>query len=98
MLADVIDLRNHCGIIFSYSGAFSIFCSRDEFGRFFTILESPVFEDETTGLSFSHDKKHMYVAYQENGILFDVTREDGLTFDAKSLDVKYHNAISSRRL
>lgn len=72
--------------------------ARDEFGRFFTILESPVFEDETTGLSFSHDKKHMYVAYQETGILFDVTREDGLTFDAKSLDVKYHSAISSRRL
>jgi len=73
-------------------------CSRDEFGRFFTILESPYLEDETTGLSFSPDGKHMYIAYQENGILFDVTREDGRSFDAKSLDVKYHNSISSRRL
>lgn len=72
--------------------------ARDEFGRFFTILESPFFLDETTGLSFSPDGKHMYIAYQENGVLFDVTREDGLAFDAKSLDVKYHHSISSRRL
>lgn len=71
-------------------------CSRDEFGRFFTILESPTLEDETTGLSFSSDRKHMYVAYQHNGLLFDVTREDGLAFDAKTLDVKYHNSMSRR--
>ena len=74
------------------------FFSRDEFGRFFTILESPYLLDETTGLSFSPDGKHLYVAYQENGLLYDVTREDGLAFDAKSLDVKYHNSMSSRRL
>lgn len=40
----------------------------------------------------------MYIAYQETGILYDVTREDGLAFDAKSLDIKYHRSISSRRL
>mmetsp|Transcript_9601 Transcript_9601/g.23922 ORF Transcript_9601/g.23922 Transcript_9601/m.23922 type:complete len:195 (-) Transcript_9601:1307-1891(-) len=72
--------------------------ARDEFGRFFTILESPTLTDETTGLSFSSDRKHMYVAYQHNGLLFDVTREDGLAFDAKTLDVKYHNSMLSRRL
>lgn len=72
--------------------------ARDQFGRFFTILESPQFVDETTGLSFSPDGKHLYVAYQENGLLFEVTREDGYPFDAKSLDVKYHNAMSTRRL
>lgn len=71
---------------------------RDHYGRFFTILESPVWADETSGLSFSPDGKHLYVAYQENGILYDVTREDGLAFNAKFLDVKYHNTISSRRL
>jgi hypothetical protein len=38
----------------------------------------------------------MYVAYQDNGVLFDVTREDGLAFDAKSLDVKYHSVLSRR--
>ena len=72
--------------------------SRDQLGRFFTILESPSLIDETTGLSFSPDGKHMYIAYQENGLLYDVTREDGLAFNAKSLDVKYHNSISTRRL
>eukprot|EP00535_Pseudo-nitzschia_heimii_P013021 CAMPEP_0197200236 /NCGR_PEP_ID=MMETSP1423-20130617/34294_1 /TAXON_ID=476441 /ORGANISM="Pseudo-nitzschia heimii, Strain UNC1101" /LENGTH=497 /DNA_ID=CAMNT_0042654111 /DNA_START=408 /DNA_END=1901 /DNA_ORIENTATION=- len=72
--------------------------ARDEFGRFFTILESPFLLDETTGLAFSPNGKHMYIAYQENGILFDVTREDGLAFDAQSLDVKYHRSMSSRHL
>ena len=59
-------------------------------GKFFTILESPIYHDEVTGLSFSPDNMHMYLAYQVNGILFDVYREDGYPFDAKSLDVKYH--------
>ncbi len=76
----------------------SVFRSRDEFGRFFTVLESPELTDETTGLSISPDKKHMYVAYQDNGLLFDITRADGMTFDAQTLDVKYHSTASSRRL
>jgi hypothetical protein len=71
--------------------------ARDELGRFFTIFESPVFSDETTGLSFSPDEKHMYCAFQVNGILYDITRSDGLSFNAKSLDVKYHS-VSNRRL
>lgn len=58
------------------------------------MLESPVFEDETTGLAFSPDARHLYVAYQTNGILFDVTRTDGLPFNAKTLNVKYHVATS----
>jgi len=32
----------------------------------------------------------MYVSYQDNGILLDVSRIDGLPFHAKSLNVKYH--------
>mmetsp|Transcript_24593 Transcript_24593/g.43656 ORF Transcript_24593/g.43656 Transcript_24593/m.43656 type:complete len:661 (+) Transcript_24593:122-2104(+) len=71
--------------------------ARDEQGRFFTILESPVYLSETTGLSFSPDGKHMYIAYQEDGMLYDVWREDGLPFDAQSLNVKYHN-VGTRRL
>lgn len=63
---------------------------RDATGLFFTLLESPEYDDETTGLAFSPNVKHMYVAYQKNGLLFDVTREDGLPFHAKSLNVKYH--------
>jgi hypothetical protein len=71
--------------------------ARDELGRFFTIFESPVLSDETTGLSFSPDGKHMYCAFQVNGVLYDITRSDGLSFNAKSLDVKYHS-VSNRRL
>jgi hypothetical protein len=64
---------------------------RDETGMFFTVLEGPDYVDETTGLAFSPDAEHMYVAYQKTGLLFDVTRKDGLPFHAKSLNVKYHN-------
>ena len=32
----------------------------------------------------------MYVAYQDNGILFEITRADGQAFDGGTLDVKYH--------
>ena len=59
-------------------------------GKFFTILEGPDFKDETSGLSFSPDGKHLYIAFQENGVLFDVKRKDGLPFHAKTLNVKYH--------
>lgn len=65
--------------------------ARNVEGQFFTILESRRYRDETTGLSFSPDAKHLYVAYQDNGLLFDVTRSDGLPFYAKTLNVKYHN-------
>ena len=42
-------------------------------------------------LAFSPDGKHMYLAYQKNGLLFDVWRSDGLTFSKKHLNIKYHN-------
>jgi hypothetical protein len=64
---------------------------RNALGQFFTILEGPGYQDETTGLSFSPDGLHLYVAYQADGLLFDVTRVDGLPFQGKSLNVKYHN-------
>ena len=59
---------------------------------FFTVLEGPDYADETTGLAFSPDLRRMYVAYQDNGLLFEVTRRDGLPFNARSLDVKYHGS------
>jgi len=68
---------------------------RNSEGLFFTIFESPTFNDETTGLSFSPSGHHMYVAYQDRGILFEITRTDGLPFNGRTLDVKYHNAGSS---
>lgn len=64
---------------------------RDERGRFFTVLESPVYREETTGLAFSPDGRHMYLAYQRNGILLDVFRTDGRPFSGKTLNIKYHN-------
>ena len=54
---------------------------RDAQGRYFTILESPIYKEETTGLAFSPNRKHMYLAYQKNGIIFDVWRKDGKKFD-----------------
>lgn len=65
--------------------------ARNRLGQFFTILESSQYSDETTGLSFSPNGKHLYIAYQDDGLLFDVTRIDGLPFSGNTLNVKYHN-------
>jgi sugar lactone lactonase YvrE len=65
--------------------------ARDHLGRFYTIFESPVFPDETTGLSFSPDGRFMYTAYQKTGVLYTIWRKDGLPFQASHLDVKFHN-------
>jgi hypothetical protein len=40
---------------------------------------------ESTGLSFSPNGKFMYVAYQDSGLLFEITRTDGHPFQAKTL-------------
>lgn len=63
---------------------------RNELGQFFTLFESPVFEDETTGLAFSPDGKHLYAAYQDNGVLYDISRTDLQPFYAQTLNLKYH--------
>lgn len=64
---------------------------RDSSGKFFTILDGPAYDTETTGLAFSPDKKRAYIAFQSNpGRIFEITRIDGKAFDAKSLDIKYH--------
>ena len=34
---------------------------------------------------------HMYVAFQDSGVLFDITRTDGYPFQGLSLEVNYHN-------
>jgi hypothetical protein len=65
---------------------------RNRYGQFFTILEGPEQSDETVGLAFSPDGIHMMVAYQENGVLFDITRTDGYPFHGRTLDIKYHNS------
>ena len=40
--------------------------------------------------AFSPDGMHMYFAFQDSNVLFDVFRADGLPFNARKLDVKYH--------
>lgn len=40
---------------------------------------------ESTGLSFSPNGKFMYVAYQDSGLLYEITRTDGHPFHAKTL-------------
>ena len=76
-------------------GQFAGIHARNRQGQFFTILESHEYSnDETTGLAFSPDLRFLYVAYQKTGRLFAISREDGLPFDAKSLNVKYHSLNS----
>ena len=53
---------------------------RNAEGQFFTILEAPEWFPETTGLAWDPSGKHMYVAIQEDGVLFDITRTDGYPF------------------
>lgn len=70
--------------------------ARDSTGQFYTILDAyPRYQSETTGLSFSPDNKHMYVALQggwasHDGRLFDIYRLDGEPFGGRTLDIKYH--------
>jgi hypothetical protein len=63
---------------------------RDADGNYFTILEGIDYKKETTGLAFSPNNKVMYLAFQDNGVLFEVRRMDGMAFHAKSLNIKYH--------
>jgi hypothetical protein len=64
--------------------------ARDPLGRFYTVLESPRYIGETSGLSFSPDGRFLYIAYQDVGMLFAVFRRDGNPFTGRHLDVKYH--------
>jgi len=64
---------------------------RNPAGKYVTIFESPIYKGECTGLAFSPDARHLYVAYQDEGILLDVYRKDGNPFDGRVLNVKYHN-------
>ena len=64
---------------------------RDKYHRSFTILEGrDKYTSETTGLAFSPDNMHMYVAFQKQGTLFDCSREDGYSFIGRTIDMKYH--------
>ncbi|GKZ00418.1 hypothetical protein MPSEU_000994700 [Mayamaea pseudoterrestris] len=46
-------------------------------------------DDSVTGLAFSPDGKHMYIGIQNAGILYDITRDDGLSFESEPSNVIY---------
>ena len=66
--------------------------ARNSTGEFYTIAqdEGGFHSGETTGLAFSPDHKHMYVAWQSRGYIYDITREDGRTFGGETLTIQYH--------
>ena len=37
--------------------------------------------DETVGIAFSPDRLRFYAGYQDEGVLFEITREDGQVFN-----------------
>lgn len=55
-----------------------------------------MYKGECTGLAFSPDGMHLYIAYQDEGVLLDVFRRDSLPFHAKSLNIKYHQAVGNK--
>jgi hypothetical protein len=66
--------------------------ARNRAGQVFTILEGPTYSNEVTGLAFSPDNTRMYIAFQDDGILFEIVRQDGLPFTARSLNLRYHSS------
>lgn len=65
--------------------------ARNKNGDFYTILETVNYpKDEPTGMSFSPNGKHLYFALQDIGLFYDITREDGLGFQGKPVNVNYH--------
>ena len=42
---------------------------------------------------FSPDHMHMYVCFQKNGVVLDITRIDGKSVGGRSIDVKFHNLV-----
>jgi hypothetical protein len=63
----------------------------DRWGQVLSILKGhDEFQDESAGLAFSPNRLHMLVAFQQSGVLLDVTRMDGYPFHGRALDLKYH--------
>jgi hypothetical protein len=65
--------------------------SRNKQGQLSTILEGPGWSNEVTGVAFCPTGHRMYLCFQEEGVMFEITREDGYPFQAKTLNVRYHN-------
>lgn len=67
---------------------------RNRRGQVFTIMEAPGYAPETTGLAWDPSGMFMYVALQDDGVLFEIKREDGLPFQGIKIDTRFHNGES----
>lgn len=60
--------------------------------RFFTIAEGGADKsNETTGLAFCDRGRRMIFAFQDEGVVFELSREDGQSFHGSHVDVHYHD-------
>ncbi len=59
--------------------------ARDVDGMYYTLFRAipggKLKDDETVGIAFSPDRRRFYCGYQEEGVLFEITREDGQMFN-----------------
>jgi hypothetical protein len=60
-------------------------------GELFTILEGFYGSSPTTGMALSPNGMFLYVCFQEAGVCFAIRRVDGMSFRAKSLNLKWHS-------
>jgi len=77
-----------------------VFARSLEENKAFTIIEKikDKFDgDEATGLAFCDNFTRMIFAFQERGIIYEVTRDDGLPFYGATANVKYHNTQFSEK-
>ena len=64
---------------------------RDMIGKFFSIIDAPGYNTETTGLAFDPTNHVMIVAFQGSpGVIWQFWRNDGHAFNQTTLDIKYH--------
>lgn len=68
--------------------------ARNEAGELMTIMEG-FYSPETTGLALSPNGKFLHVCFQEDGLCFVLSRTDGLSFRAKTVNVKRHSTEGS---
>ena len=62
--------------------------ARTDAGVLYTVLEGlgDSHQPLSSGFALSPDGKHMYVAFKLDGLLYDITRDDGLSFFDPALD------------
>jgi Bacterial protein of unknown function (DUF839) len=51
--------------------------------KYLSYFESNYSNDEIVGIAFSPDKKFMYAVVQDAGLLFQISRDDGQSFDGR---------------